>query len=137
MCLYWAQFVFIIILVTPILSLTVDGSSIEQNDTINLIVSKDNVYKIVCSSINSKPDVDLLLYDTKTLLPLSNGLNNKSTGYCDSNDLCTRVLQVDFQFTDSKFINMTSLTCAARSNSYEVDLFTSLQRNVSVKDLSK
>jgi hypothetical protein len=99
-------------------------------------VAKDNVYKMVCTAINSKPDVDLLLYDSNTLLPLSDGLNNKSTGFCDTNDLCTRILQVDFQFADTKFINMTSLTCAARSNDDRVDLFASLQRKVSVKDLS-
>lgn len=111
----------------------VDNVPIKANESISLIVSNITAYKIACSAVNSKPDVDLSIYDTNTLLPLSNGLNNKSTGFCDANNLCTSVLEVDFQVYDSRFYNMTSLTCATRSKNPQVDLSVSTQRNISVK----
>ena len=119
-------------LVTPILGLVVDGKAIQSNETISLVNGPSFTYKIICSSVNSKPDVNLALYDTNSLISLSNGLNNKSSGLCDSNNLCTRVLQVDFQFFDPRLNNMSSLTCAAVSNNPNASLSATLVRSVSV-----
>ena len=114
------------------MGINVNNVVIESNGTINLINQNNEIHRFVCTALNSKPDVVLSLYDTNTGLPLSDGLNNKSTGFCDSNNLCSQVLQVDFQFTDSRFLNMSSLTCAAVSNNPNVDLTTSIQRNVTI-----
>lgn len=113
------------------MSLIVDGIPVQSNDTISL--SSNQTYKFVCTAINAKPDVDLSLYDSNSLLPLSNGANNKSTGFCDANNLCSKILQVDFQFVDPRFNNMSSLTCQANSNNPQVNLTTSIQRNVEIK----
>ena len=93
------------------------------------------MYILSCISIGSKPDVDLSMFDTNTQLNLANGLNNLTTGYCDLNNLCTKVLQVNFQFTDSRFNNLSSITCLAKSNNIAVNLTTSIQRNVTVISL--
>jgi len=113
------------------MSLVVDGLPIQSNDSISL--SFNQTYKFVCSAINAKPDVNLSLYDSTSLLPLSNGANNKSTSFCDPNSLCTTILQVDFQYVDPRFNNMSSLTCLANSNNPQVNLTTSIQRNVAIK----
>jgi hypothetical protein len=108
------------------------GKMVQDNETIifNNITSS---YSITCIAVNAKPDVDLSLYDTNTLLPLSNNITNNSiTGFCEQEDLCTRILQVNFAFYDRSFINMTSLTCAAKSKDPMVDLSLQISRNVSV-----
>ena len=119
------------------MGINVDSDIIQPNDTIYLLNQNNETYRFVCSALNSKPDVVLSLYDTNTGLPLSDGLNNKSTGLCDPNNLCTQLLQVDFQFTDSRFLNMTSLTCSATSTNSQVDLIATISRNVTVKTLGK
>ena len=118
----------------PSLSIIVDNIQIQSADTINLINSSSLTYKIACTAVASKPDVDLILVDTYTQISLSNGMNNKSSGSCDTNDLCTKVLQVDFQFSDSQFYNMSSLTCITRSNNPQVNLTTSIARNVIISN---
>ena len=118
---------------TPILSVLVDSVPIKANESINLIVSNITTYKIACSAVNSKPDVDLSIFDTNSLLSLSNGLNNKSYGFCDTKNLCTSVLEIDFQVYDARLYNMTSLTCATTSRNPLVSLSASTQRNISVK----
>ena len=110
----------------------IDNNQVLPNQTISLINGNNAIYKIVCSAVDAKPDVNLYLYDTSTLLPLSNGANNKTAGQCDGNNLCTKILQVEFQFTDSSFNNINSLTCAAISNNPNINLTTSIQRNVTV-----
>lgn len=119
------------------MGISLDNDIIQPNDTIYLLNQNNETYRFVCSALNSKPDVVLSLYDTNTNLTLSNGFNNKSSGLCDPNNLCTQVLQVDFQFSDSRFINMTSLSCSAFSTNSQVDLIATTSRNVSVKTLSK
>ena len=114
------------------MGINVNNVVIQPNGTINLINQNNEIQRFVCSALNSKPDVVLSLFDTNTGIPLSDGINNKSSGSCDPNNLCTQVLQVDFQFTDSRFLNMTSLTCAASSTNNQVDLTTSIQRNVTI-----
>ena len=118
------------------MGINVNNVIIESNSTINLINQKNEIQRFICSALNAKPDVVLSMYDTNTGLPLSDGFNNKSTGLCDSNNLCTQVLQIDFQFTDSRFLNMTSLTCAAVSNNPNVNLTSSIQRNVTILSIS-
>jgi hypothetical protein len=111
--------------------------NILSNQTITLINSNNNVYLITCTSLNSKPDVYLSLFDSNTRLNLANQFNNQtSTGYCDAYNLCTKVLQVNFQFTDPRFSNISSITCQANSNDLAVNLTTSIQRNVTVINLT-
>ncbi len=116
----------------PLLGISIDSNQVLPNQTITLINGNNAIYKIVCSALNAKPDVDLFLFDSNSLLPLSNGINNKTAGQCDANNLCTKILQVNFEFNDSSFNNMNSLTCAAVSNNPNVNLTTSIQRSVSV-----
>ena len=130
------ELLFIIsFVVIPTLSLIVNNNTILSNQTISLINSNNNMYILSCIAISSKPDVDLSMFDINTQLNLANGLKNQTTGYCDSNNLCTKVLQVNFQFTDSRFTNLSSITCLAKSNNIAVNLTASIQRNVTVISL--
>ena len=49
----------------PLLIFSLNGTILNENDTINLY-SDQNVTYLACSSINSKPEVSLSIYDTKT-----------------------------------------------------------------------
>lgn len=109
------------------------GKMVQENETIVFTNTTNASYIITCIAVNAKPDVDLSVYDTHTLLPLSNNISNSSiTGFCEQDDLCTRILQIRFQFYDPRFINMTSLTCATKSKDPMVDLNAKISRNVSV-----
>ena len=94
--------------------------------------TKNTTYFITCATIKSKPDVNLTLYDTNSMKSLSTGSNSVSSDVCDSYDLCTNILQVNFQFQDNSFDSLNSLTCSANSISSNVPLLVSLQRNVSL-----
>ena len=103
-----------------------------QNQTITLFKNK-LTYQIVCSSVNSNPNVNLKLYDTNSLTSLSTSSNSVLLNACNSTtNLCNSILQVNFQFTDNRFDNMTSLTCAANSSNPNIPLFNFVSRNVSV-----
>ena len=112
--------------------MTILFNGLEVNQTQKIILTKDTqTYKIVCASINSNPDVNLTLYDTNTLIPLSTNSNSILQNSCNSN-ICTNILQVDFQFIDNRFDSMTSLTCAANSSNPLVPLSTTINRNTLV-----
>ena len=108
---------------------------IYSNQTISLAKNSSNlIYQITCSSVNSNPDVNLTLYDTNSLISLSNNLNSVFQKTCnDSIHLCSNTLQVNFQFVDNRFDNMNSLTCAANSANPQVPLIETISRNVTVK----
>lgn len=111
----------------------VNNVLINQSDIINLTVSNNITYQIKCLSVSSKPDVNLVLYDTNTDNSLGNGTNTGEADICDSNDLCTKVYEVDFQLPpDSIFINMNSITCLATSTVPDIHLTFSIQRNVNI-----
>jgi hypothetical protein len=120
--------------VEPILTLLLGNQSIDANQTLNLTkdFSKNTTYFISCASSNSKPDVNLALFDTKTNNSLSNSGNTLSYDQCDSNNLCTKLIQVSFQFQDNSFDSLNSITCSANSLNSSVPLSVSLQRNVSL-----
>ena len=107
---------------------------ITEQDTIELLYNQS--YTIACSSVGSKPDVSLSLFDTMTNVSLSNGQNNITTGSCDPNTLlCNQILQIVFSYdnTNSVFDQMTSLTCLAESKQpQQYPLRQSISRNVNV-----
>ena len=109
------------------------GQLIYANQTLNLTkdFSKNTTYVITCASINSKPDVNLAVFDTKTNNSLSNSGNTVSNDQCNFN-LCTKIIQVSFQFQDNSFDSLNSITCSANSLNSSIPLSVSLQRNVSL-----
>jgi hypothetical protein len=112
-----------------------NGSLINNNQTITLTRSNTNqTYQFICSSIGSRPDVSLSLYDTNSSLKLSNNLNSIEQSSCNINNICTAILQVNFQFTDASFDTMTSLSCGTSSKTPSVPLATSISRNTIVID---
>jgi hypothetical protein len=109
-----------------------NNTLVSSNKTITLIKnSAQQIYQIYCSSSNSNPDVNLTLYDTNSLIPLTSGSNYFIQKSCNLS-LCQNVLKVDFQFKDDRFNNMTSFTCAANSSNPAVQLVSSISQNVSV-----
>ena len=110
-----------------------NNRTISPLDTITLAYRLNNdTYNFRCASSNSKPNVDLSLYDSNTLVPIQNNLNSYSAGQCDSNGLCTKILVVDFKINDAKYLNLTALTCYAKSADPKIQLETSISRNVVV-----
>lgn len=119
----------------PTLSIIVNNRIINQSDTIDLTVSDQQVYEISCLSVYSKPDVNLELYDTNSLVSLSDGKNSiQSSSSCSpSSQLCSRVLQVNFKLTlTSNFLNMRSLSCTATSVDPQVNLTSTIQRKTNI-----
>jgi hypothetical protein len=111
--------------------LILNNQILNTNQTINLF--KNNLtYSIVCSSLNSNPNVNLELYDSSSLLSLATSTNSIVKNSCDQTNLCTNILQVNFKFMDNRFDNMTSFTCSANSSDPKVPLFTSIRQNVTV-----
>ena len=104
---------------------------IDSNETI-LLTKNDHTYYISCNAY-SKPAVNLTLYDTNSMIPLSNFRNDtsyynwgwSSYGYYS-------YLNVYFQFLDDRFDSMTSLTCAATSLNPLVPLSSSITKNITV-----
>ena len=110
-----------------------NNTLVNETQTIHLVNDFSNqTYPIVCASVNSKPDVSLTLFDQTSLRQLSNNINSVSKNSCTGN-LCTNILQVNFQFTDNSFNNMTSLACSAKSSNPNVPLYTAIYRNVIVQ----
>lgn len=95
------------------------------------------VYQILCTSVTSKPDISLSIYDSNTRLSLSNTQNSITSNSCDSNNLCTNILQVNFQFLDNSFNQMTSLSCTAESKNFLVPLTQTIRRDVNVQVIGK
>jgi hypothetical protein len=120
--------------VEPVLTLVLGNQSINANQTLNLTkdFSKNATYVISCASINSKPGVNLAVFDTKTNNSLSNSGNTVYYDQCDSFNLCTKIIQVSFQFQDNSFDSLNSITCSANSLNSSIPLSVSLQRNVSL-----
>ncbi|CAF0937578.1 unnamed protein product [Brachionus calyciflorus] len=119
--------------VVPTLSILLNGTNIDEQTTIQMLNSKsDKVYRIICSSSLSKPDVDLSIYDTDTLKSLANGENSILSKECTQN-LCTNTLQVDFSFkNDNRFNKMKSINCTAKGNNSIIDINVSVKRNTNV-----
>jgi len=116
------------------MSIIYNNQIVNANQTISLTkdLTKNTTYQIICASIDSNPDVNLTLYDTNSLIPLSTNSNSFVQNSCNQTNLCRNILQVNFQFTDNKFDSLTSITCAANSSNPQVSLSTSINRNVSV-----
>ena len=123
-----------LLLVYPTLSFALDNVPISEDDKIELLYNQS--YTIICSSVGSKPDVFLSLFDSNTNLSLSNGQNNITTGSCDPNTLlCNQILQIVFSYdsTNNLFDQMTSITCLAESKQPDLyPLSRSISRNVKV-----
>jgi hypothetical protein len=121
--------------VQPILVMFLNSSLINSNQTITLTRSNANqTYQFICSSIGSRPDVSLSLYDTNSSLKISNNLNSIEITTCNINDICRAILQVNFQFIDASFNTMTSISCGTSSKTPSVPLTTSISRNTVVID---
>ena len=112
--------------------MTLIYNNVIVNASQTIILTKNNqTYTITCASVDSNPDVNLTLFDTNSLISLSTSSNSLLKNSCNSS-LCTNILQVNFQFSDNSFDNMTSLTCAANSSNPLVPLTTSISRNTLV-----
>ena len=110
-----------------------NGIQTYSNQTLSFTRDLTNpTYEIVCASLGSKPDVSLSLYDTNSFIQLSNSLNSIIQGSCSSLNLCNQYLQVNFQFTDSRFDSMASLSCSTSSKNPSIQLTQYIQRNTTV-----
>jgi hypothetical protein len=107
--------------------MSLNGKILNESDTINVNSNQNLTYYIACSSINSKPQVNITLYDTNTNRSLQNINNFVSSSSCDSLKLCTSINQYKFQEMD--LMNLTSITCRASSVN-SIPLTASIQRNV-------
>jgi hypothetical protein len=112
-----------------------DGQIVNSSQAIELIkdFKSNQTYQIVCAAVNAKPNVNLTLYDTTSMRSLSTSSNSLVQESCGAYDLCTDILQVNFQFQDNSFDNMTSLTCSANSSDLDVPLNSKTSRNVTIK----
>ena len=117
----------------PILNIFFNGNVTNQSTVISLTNDASQItYQIVCSAINSKPDISLTLYDSISKRMLSNSQNSITSDTCNSNNICTNILQVNFQFQDNSFNSMTSLSCTANSTNPLIPLISTISRNVIV-----
>ena len=117
------------------MSLFFSNAITNQTTTIGLINDGVNrTYQFVCSAIDSKPDVNLTIYDSNTLLPLSNSQNSIISVSCSSINVCTKTLQITFKLI-STFISMTSLSCSANSTNSLIPLYTTITRSVRVTSI--
>jgi len=117
--------------VYPILNMLFNNSIVNSNQTINLINDFTNkTIPIVCASINSKPNVTLVMYDSNTLTILSNDSNSIIESSCN-NSLCTNILQLNFGL--KALSNLTSISCSAKSTNQQVPLILTISRNISIQ----
>ena len=72
------------------------------------------------------------IVDANTLNQLSNGLNDRLTSNCNEFNLCTKSYEIEFQFRESLFDNMSSIKCIAESADSLVELTSFIERNVEV-----
>ena len=116
------------------ISIFFDGQIVYSNQTIDLIkdLKSNRTYQIACAAINAKPNVNLTLFDTSSMRSLSTSSNSVTQETCDTYNLCTDIFQVNFQFQDNSFDNMTSLTCSANSSDLDVPLYRTTLRNVTI-----
>ena len=118
------------------MSLFFNNAITNQTTTINLTNDGTNItYQFICSAIGSKPNVNLTIYDSNTLLPLSNSQNSIIFDSCSSINVCTKILQISFQLQGSAFINMTSLSCSANSLNSLIPLYETITRRVQVTSI--
>jgi len=127
---YHYLLLFYFLKVNPTMTLIFNNLPVDPNQTI-LLTKNSTIYTFFCASVISKPDVNLTLYDSNSLIPLSTPSNSFLENSCNGS-LCTNILRVDFQFTDNSFDNMVSLTCAANSSNALVPLTATISRNVTV-----
>ncbi len=114
-----------------------DNLLINTTQSISLVNDYTNrTYQVICAAVNSKPNVDISLFDTTTLTILSNSSNSQLTSSCNAANLCTTILATSFQFNGNQFNSLTSLSCSSNSSNPNVPLFVSTSRNVSVTLLS-
>lgn len=118
--------------VYPVLTIVVGTTVYNESDTI--VLNAPGTYQLACLSVQSKPDVDLVLYDSNRFLLLGNSSNSQSSHRCNqTTNLCDVIYQVTFDLSaGSPFLTMTSLTCMAISKLPLVNLDTTTSRNVRV-----
>jgi hypothetical protein len=117
--------------VIPLLSFVVGTTVIAEGDTAVLNVS--NTYQIACLAVDSKPDVNLEIFDSDTFRRLGNAANSQSSHNCDANNLCSVIYSLTLVLgPDSPFLSTTSLTCQATSVLPQINLLYSISRNVRV-----
>ena len=118
------------------MSILVGTTLVNQSDTIYLNVS--STYIVTCLAVQAKPDVNLILYDSDSLITLGSSSNSKTTHQCDSNNLCNVIYQVNFlPILNTPLASMTSLTCMASSVLPQIDLNSFIARNVVILNQNK
>jgi len=111
----------------------INNSIVYPNQTITLNSNLNATYPIYCSSIDSKPDVSLIMYDTNRLISLSTSTNSFTQKTCSADNRCRNILLVNFQFPNSLFnSSLTSISCSANSTIPNVPLYSVISRNVTV-----
>lgn len=101
---------------------------------INLFTNK--IYTINCISRNSKPDVNLSVFDSKTLKPISNLTNSVLRKNCSSSKLCTNILEIYLNINNLQYENIKSLSCLAQSRDPRVRLGEAINRTINIIDIS-
>lgn len=111
-----------------------NNRAVNATDSLTLVNNYTNItYRISCVSANSKPDVNLTIYDTATNTSIANRNNFFIYKNCSTpQKLCTNILDVGFQFGDPRFNNIASLTCGAISTDSLVSLSLQISRSVIV-----
>ena len=117
--------------VTPTMALFINNQPILENETVTFEYGVD--YLILCTAVNSRPDVSLTIYDTDTKLALSQNSIYNST--CDpTTEICNAFYQILFRLddTNNNFDNMNSFTCFANSKINDLNLTKSIVRKINV-----
>lgn len=125
------QSFYLYVKVFPVLTFVVGTTIFNASDTI--IFNAPGTYQLACLSVQSKPEVELSIFDSNRFLPLGNSANSQTTRSCGPNNLCDVIYQVSLELSaGSPFLTMSSLTCMAKSLLSQVNLDTSISRNVRV-----
>ena len=126
--------------VMPELVLFLNGRAVGVNDTLALVANDNSTYKIACASINSRPDVELFIYDTGSQVQLSSfsGSRYQKSKTCDDRlGLCSNLLEVSFRFDSNYTLWFNSLSCSAVSTDKFVELVSTITRKVSAYNPSQ
>ena len=83
------------------------------------IIDMLNQYTFSCSLLSNQA-VNLTIYDTDSMISLATPYNSYFTQSCDTNTGCLSNLYVYFQWTNTTYDNMKSVTCSASSTNNQV-----------------
>lgn len=119
--------IFFLILALPVLRMSVNSRTQLTSNPISFGTSTQ--LTLVCTAINSRPNVALNLFNvrnnvTLTLAPSRNNIANPFSS-CDSNNLCLSSLTVTLTPGYAFWNNVTQVACSAENNTGLFSMYTS------------